>query len=41
MAKGYKYMRPGIESMPWGMREMKVMDPAYNRLIFFTPDKQA
>jgi hypothetical protein len=34
-------MRPGIELMPWGMREMKVIDPAFNRLIFFTPDRQA
>lgn len=41
MAKGYKYMRPGIELMPWGMREMRVIDPAFNRLIFFMANKQA
>ncbi|MBA2126948.1 glyoxalase/bleomycin resistance/extradiol dioxygenase family protein [Hyphomicrobium methylovorum] len=37
MAKGYKYMRPGIEDTPWGTSEMKVMDPSFNRLTFFAP----
>lgn len=37
MAKGYKYMRPGIEEMPWGTREVQVLDPFFNRLVFFTP----
>lgn len=41
MAKGYKYMRPGIEEMPWGTREIKVLDPFFNRLMFFTPLKDA
>jgi len=39
-AKGYKYMRPGIETMPWRTREVMVLDPFFNRLIFFSPIKQ-
>jgi catechol 2,3-dioxygenase-like lactoylglutathione lyase family enzyme len=33
-AKGYRYMRPGIEDRPWAMREMTVIDPFGNRLRF-------
>lgn len=33
-AKRYKYNRPGIETMPWGLREMKCNDPFFNRIIF-------
>ena len=33
-AKGYGYMRPGIEAPPWGTREMTVTDPFGNRLCF-------
>jgi catechol 2,3-dioxygenase-like lactoylglutathione lyase family enzyme len=33
-AKDYRYMKPGIESMPWGMREMTLHDPFGNRLVF-------
>ncbi len=40
MAKGYKYMRTGIEEMPWGMREIKVLDPFFNRLMFFSPSQK-
>ncbi|MFT3730073.1 MAG: glyoxalase superfamily protein [Hyphomicrobium sp.] len=40
MAKGYKYMRPGIEQMPWDTREIKVLDPFFNRLMFFSPIKK-
>ncbi|MBS0232898.1 MAG: VOC family protein [Proteobacteria bacterium] len=36
MAKGYPFMRPGIEAMPWGTREIKVIDPFFNRLMFFS-----
>ena len=32
--KRYKYYRPGIEKMPWGNREMKIIDPFFNRIIF-------
>lgn len=35
-AKGYPFMRPGIEAMPWGTREIKVIDPFFNRLMFFS-----
>lgn len=34
IARRYKHARPGIESQPWG-REMSVMDPFGNRLVFF------
>ena len=34
-AKKYKYYRPGIEDMPWGLREMSVQDPFGNKLIFW------
>lgn len=40
MGKGYKYMRPGIEEMPWKTREIKVIDPFFNRLMFFAPLKK-
>jgi catechol 2,3-dioxygenase-like lactoylglutathione lyase family enzyme len=40
VAKKYKYMNPGIEDMPWGARDMAVIDPAGNTIIF-TEDKPA
>lgn len=40
-ALGYKYARPGIELMPWGMREMTVQDPFFNRIMFFSPPTPA
>jgi uncharacterized glyoxalase superfamily protein PhnB len=33
-AKGYRYMRPGIEPTPWGSRLMEITDPFHNRLRF-------
>lgn len=33
-AKGYRYMRPGIEATPWRSRLMEVIDPFNNRLRF-------
>jgi uncharacterized glyoxalase superfamily protein PhnB len=30
----YGRVRPGIETMPWGTRDMVVVDPFSNRLIF-------
>jgi catechol 2,3-dioxygenase-like lactoylglutathione lyase family enzyme len=33
-AKGYRYMRPGIETAPWRARLMEVVDPFGNRLRF-------
>jgi catechol 2,3-dioxygenase-like lactoylglutathione lyase family enzyme len=35
-AKGYRYMRPGIEQRDWG-RELTVTDPFGNRIRFSEP----
>ena len=37
LAKRYKNARPGIQEQPWGFREMSIMDPFGNRLIFVCP----
>ena len=34
LAKGYGYMRPGLEKEPWGDVTMTVIDPFTNRLVF-------
>ena len=34
LARRYRNMRPGIEEMPWGTRELRVIDPAGNRITF-------
>lgn len=34
LAKDYKYVRLRIEEMPWGSRDMVVIDPFGNRLTF-------
>ena len=34
IGKRYKYNRPGVETMPWGTREMTAHDPFLNRLTF-------
>jgi hypothetical protein len=31
--RDYKYARPGVETMPWGL-EVQVTDPFANRLVF-------
>ena len=33
-AKGYRYLRPGIEPTPWGSQLMEVVDPFGNRVRF-------
>lgn len=33
-AKQFKYMRPSVHAMPWGSRDMSVIDPFGNRLTF-------
>ena len=33
-AKGYRYLRPGIEIAPWNAKLMQVTDPFGNRLRF-------
>ena len=35
-AKAYRHVRPGIERMPWGRRDMSIRDPFGNRLVFTT-----
>lgn len=34
LGKRYKNARPGIQSMPWGTRDMAISDPFGNKLIF-------
>jgi catechol 2,3-dioxygenase-like lactoylglutathione lyase family enzyme len=33
-AKNYRYVNPGVQTQEWGTREMCVVDPAGNQLIF-------
>lgn len=33
-AADYKYAKPGLETMPWGSRDMTIADPFGNRLTF-------
>ena len=40
-AKEYRYMKPGIEETPWGTRDMAVIDPSGNQLIFSEPMAKA
>ncbi|MES2821114.1 MAG: glyoxalase superfamily protein [Pseudomonadota bacterium] len=34
LAANYAFCRPGLETMPWGSRDMSVTDPFGNRLTF-------
>ena len=36
-SKNYRYLRPGIETVPWGERIMILLDPSGNRLQFIEP----
>lgn len=36
-SKGYRYMRPGLESTPWGTIETGVIDPFGNLIRFCEP----
>ncbi len=36
-ARGHPRLDPGIEDRPWGEREVAVVDPSGNRLIFCSP----
>ena len=38
-AKGYNYMRPGLEQQPWGATTMTVYDPFSNHIIFSEASK--
>lgn len=33
-AKGYRYMNPSIQDQAWGTRELCVVDPSGNQVIF-------
>lgn len=33
-AKNYRYMNPGIQVQEWGTRDLMVVDPFNNRIIF-------
>lgn len=35
LAHNYKYARPGLETAPWGTREIRVTDPSGNRITFY------
>ena len=35
LTKHYRNAKPGLETMPWGMVEMRIADPFGNRLVFF------
>ena len=36
-AKNYPYLRPGLLEQEWGMTELTVIDPFYNRITFGEP----
>jgi len=36
-AKGYRYMRPGLEKTPWNTLETGVIDPFGNHIRFYEP----
>jgi uncharacterized glyoxalase superfamily protein PhnB len=40
-AKKYRYMNPGIQTQEWGTREVCVVDPFGNQLIFSERIKDA
>ncbi|TJZ72988.1 glyoxalase superfamily protein [Chitiniphilus eburneus] len=40
IARGYAFLRPGIEQAPWGARLLKLTDPFGNRLLFNEPDPE-
>lgn len=40
-SKGYRYMRPGLDTTPWDTLETGVIDPAGNLIRFCEPIKKA
>ncbi|NEU62602.1 glyoxalase superfamily protein [Paenibacillus sp. ALJ109b] len=38
--KKYKHSRPGITDTPWNLREMTVIDPFGNRIVFYEPNAE-
>jgi len=39
-AKKYRYMNPGIQTQEWGTRDLCVVDPCGNKIIFSEPVAQ-
>ncbi|MCO6419178.1 VOC family protein [Siccirubricoccus sp. KC 17139] len=37
LGKQYRHVRPGIETRPWGWRDMSIADPFGNVLVFSEP----
>lgn len=37
LAAVYRYARPGLETVPWGEKQVRLTDPFGNRLTFHTP----
>ena len=37
LAKKYRYYRPGIVETEWKTRELSVVDPFHNRIVFWAP----
>lgn len=35
LVQNYRNAKPGLETMPWGMQEMRLADPFGNHLVFF------
>ncbi|MCZ8522547.1 MULTISPECIES: glyoxalase superfamily protein [Paenibacillus] len=35
LGQAYAYSRPGMETTPWGTREVRVTDPFGNRITFY------
>ncbi|TLS52228.1 VOC family protein [Paenibacillus antri] len=35
LEKRYPYARPGLESAPWGAKELRLSDPFGNRIVFY------
>ncbi|MFE5321060.1 glyoxalase superfamily protein [Paenibacillus sp. NPDC056579] len=35
LAKQYKYARPGLETAPWGSKEIRLTDPSGNRIVIY------
>ena len=35
--KKYRYMNPGVQEQEWGLRELRLIDPFGNQLVFSEP----
>lgn len=40
-AKSYNYLRPGLETAPWGATTLTVTDPFMNQILFSERDQEA